>query len=61
LLRYTPFGLWHRAIQIMMTLRCLTVGTLVALSAAALKELDDKTWGPATEGKNVFVMFQAPW
>jgi len=42
----------------------LTAAALVALTVAdggGLKELDDKTWGPATEGRNCFVMFQAPW
>jgi hypothetical protein len=31
------------------------------VGASALKELDEKSWKAATEGKNVFVMFQAPW
>jgi len=42
-------------------LRYLTAAVLVGSASASLKELDDKTWGPATEGKNCFVMFQAPW
>jgi len=41
--------------------RCILAATLVGLAAAQLKELDDKSWAAATEGKNVFVMFQAPW
>jgi hypothetical protein len=33
----------------------------VAAAGGALKDLDEKSWKASTEGKNVFVMFQAPW
>jgi len=46
----------------MRAVSCLVVATLIGLAAASdFKELDDKTFAAATEGKNVFVMFQAPW
>jgi len=46
----------------MRVLRCLTAATLLGLGVASnFKELDDKNWGSATENRNCFIMFQAPW
>jgi len=46
----------------MASLRCVTLVTLLGLATASnFKEVDDKSWAAATENKNVFVMFQAPW
>jgi hypothetical protein len=44
----------------MAVLARLCLATLLGV-ASGLKELDEKSWKTATEGKNVFVMFQAPW
>lgn len=48
----------------MALIRLLTAAMLVGMASAAgsdFKDLDESNWGKATEGKNVFVMFQAPW
>jgi len=37
---------------------CVLVGAQVAFAAV---ELTEKTWAGATEGKNAFVKFLAPW
>jgi len=40
----------------------LCLAALVGVAAgSSVKTLDDKSWKAAIEGKNVFVMFQAPW
>jgi len=44
--------------------RCLllAVALLVGKTVdAEVKELSEKTWNDSTQGRNSFVMFQAPW
>jgi hypothetical protein len=52
----------HRTVHMAVLARFI-FATLAGVAAAggALKDLDEKSWKASTEGKNVFVMFQAPW
>jgi hypothetical protein len=42
---------------------CVAAAMLLssAWGASDFVELTEKTWASATEGRNCFVMFQAPW